>query len=190
VVDQADRGRGGVTGAVVAGAFDAVGVVARSLDDPRVGPVPALRVEVLLRVMSAMTASRVRSCWPAGQVASAQALSRRARPRPVRLRRFSAAVRRLSQAWVFGGAAVAELEPAPAPGGDLGDHPFHVGPVRAVILAQPRAARPGGAGGAQQVIARVQVSTRPDLEVVHRGRSGQPWQAAPKTTCRDGGITG
>jgi len=35
----------------------------------------------------------------AGQVASAQPLSRRVRPRPTRLRRFSAAVRRLSQAW-------------------------------------------------------------------------------------------
>ena len=32
----------------VAGSLDAVGVVARSLDGPGVGPVPALRVEVLL----------------------------------------------------------------------------------------------------------------------------------------------
>jgi len=36
--------------------------------------------------------------WPPGQVASTQALSRRARHRPIRLRRFNAAVRRLSQA--------------------------------------------------------------------------------------------
>src|SRR5260370_32371881 len=36
-----------------------------------------------------------------GQVASAQAPSRRASPLPVRLRRLSAAVRRLSQAWFF-----------------------------------------------------------------------------------------
>ena len=34
--------------AVVAGPFDAVGVVAGSLDDPGIGPVAALRVEVLL----------------------------------------------------------------------------------------------------------------------------------------------
>ena len=43
----------------------------------------------------------VRACragWPAGQVASAQAPSRRARPLPIRLRRLRAAVRRLSQA--------------------------------------------------------------------------------------------
>lgn len=32
---------------MVAGSFDPVGVVAGALDDPGVGPVPALRVEVL-----------------------------------------------------------------------------------------------------------------------------------------------
>jgi hypothetical protein len=37
-----------VAGSLVAGSLDAVGVVARSLDGPGVGPVPALRVEVLL----------------------------------------------------------------------------------------------------------------------------------------------
>lgn len=47
MVDQADRGGSGVTGAVVAGPLDAVGVVAGSLDDPGVGPVPAFGVEVL-----------------------------------------------------------------------------------------------------------------------------------------------
>jgi hypothetical protein len=46
-VDQLDRGRAAVAGAVVAGPSDAVGVVAGSFDDPRAGPVPALRVEVL-----------------------------------------------------------------------------------------------------------------------------------------------
>ena len=40
-----------------------------------------------------------RAGLPAGQVASAQASSRRVRPFPIRLRRLSAAVRRLSQAW-------------------------------------------------------------------------------------------
>ena len=37
-----------VAGAVVAGAFDPVGVVPGSFDDPGVGPVAPLRVEVLL----------------------------------------------------------------------------------------------------------------------------------------------
>jgi hypothetical protein len=47
VVDQADRGRPGMARAVVTGPFDPVGVVAGALDDPRVGPVPPFRVEVL-----------------------------------------------------------------------------------------------------------------------------------------------
>src|SRR5260370_30765071 len=42
-----DRGRGAVARAVVAGLFDAVGVVSGSFDDPRVDPLPALGVEVL-----------------------------------------------------------------------------------------------------------------------------------------------
>ena len=46
-VDQADRGGAGVAGAVVAGPFDAVGVVGGSFDDPGVGPVAAPGVEVL-----------------------------------------------------------------------------------------------------------------------------------------------
>jgi hypothetical protein len=48
VVDQPDRGGPGVAGAVIAGAFDTVGVVAGPLDHPGVGPVPSRRVEVLL----------------------------------------------------------------------------------------------------------------------------------------------
>ena len=98
---------------------------------------------------------QARVAWP-GQVASTQAPSRRARPLPVRLRRLSAAVRRLSQAWFSAAAAVAELEPASPPGGDLGDGAFDVGPV---WPCSPRAARAGGpvrAGGAQQVVALVQ----------------------------------
>ena len=46
-VDQLDRGWAAVADAVVTGSFDAVGVVAGSFDDPWVGPVPALGVEVL-----------------------------------------------------------------------------------------------------------------------------------------------
>ena len=46
-VDQLDRGWAAVAGAVVRGPFDAIGVVAGSFDDPRVGAVAALGVEVL-----------------------------------------------------------------------------------------------------------------------------------------------
>jgi hypothetical protein len=58
---------------------------------------------------------------------------------------------------VLGHAAVAELEPASPPGGDLGDGTLDVGPVCAVVLAQLRAGGPGGAGGAQQAVVLVQV---------------------------------
>ena len=61
MVDQADRGWAGVTGAVVAGSFDPVGVVAASLDHPGVGPVAAPGLRCFLRVMSAMTLARMRS---------------------------------------------------------------------------------------------------------------------------------
>ena len=50
---------------MVAGSFDAVGVVAGSLDDPRVGPVPPLRVECFFLAMPAMTVARMRS-WCSG----------------------------------------------------------------------------------------------------------------------------
>src|ERR1022692_198153 len=56
-VGQLGRGRAGVAGAVVAGPFDAVGVVAGSLDDAGVGSVPAFRVEVLFLVMLAHDAT-------------------------------------------------------------------------------------------------------------------------------------
>ncbi len=47
MVDQVDRGGSAVAGAVVAGAFDPVGVVAGPFDDPGVGPVAAPGVEAL-----------------------------------------------------------------------------------------------------------------------------------------------
>ncbi len=47
MVDQADRGRAGVAGAVVARPFHPVGVMAGPFDDPRVGAVAAPGVEVL-----------------------------------------------------------------------------------------------------------------------------------------------
>src|ERR1019366_458199 len=57
---------------------------------------------------------------------------------------------------VPGHPAVAELEAASPPGGDLGDGAFDVGPVFHVVLAQPGAGGPVPAGGAQQVVALVQ----------------------------------
>jgi hypothetical protein len=56
-----------MAGAVVTGAFDAVEVVAGAFDDARVGAVPAPGVEVLFRVMPAMTASRMRFCCSGGK---------------------------------------------------------------------------------------------------------------------------
>jgi hypothetical protein len=58
---------------------------------------------------------------------------------------------------VLGHAAVAELEAATPPGGGLGDGTLDMGPVGHVVLAQLRAGRPGGAGGAQQPVVLVQV---------------------------------
>jgi len=58
---------------------------------------------------------------------------------------------------VAGGAEVAELEAAPAAGGELGDGPLDVGPVVPVVLAQGWAGGPGAAGGAQQRVVFGQV---------------------------------
>jgi hypothetical protein len=66
-VDQPDRGCFVVAGAVVSGSFDAVGVVAGSLDDPWVGPVPAPGFRCFALVMSAMTLARMRSCCSGGK---------------------------------------------------------------------------------------------------------------------------
>jgi hypothetical protein len=55
VVDQADRDGAGVMGAVVARAFDAVGVVAGPLDHPGVGPVPGAAVIWVIVVTRAIT---------------------------------------------------------------------------------------------------------------------------------------
>ncbi len=87
---------------------------------------------------------------------------------------------------VAGRPAVAELEAASPPGGDLGDAAFDVGPVPGVVLAQPGVGGPGGAGGAQQPVVGCRTRIRPFLEVVQRWRSGQPRQAAPKVTLRRG----
>src|SRR5689334_1077298 len=54
---------------------------------------------------------------------------------------------------VLGFSPVAELEPAAAEGGDLGDGSLDVGPVCHVVLAPPG---PVAAGGAQQVVVFVQ----------------------------------
>src|SRR5208282_6062356 len=72
---------------------------------------------------------RARRCWPG-------TWSRRpARAEQVaQVQRGGAA---LEPGVVPGGAAVAELEAASPPGGDLGDGAFDVGPVLHVVLAQP-----------------------------------------------------
>ena len=74
---------------------------------------------------------------------------------------------------VLGRPAVAELEPASAPGGDLGDGPLDVRPVRHVVLAKPGARGPVGAGGAQQVLVLVQA----ELTAVLRGGAPCPQRA-------------
>src|SRR6266487_410397 len=61
----------------------------------------------------------------------------------------------LEPGMILGGTAVAELEAASPPGGDLEDGTFHVGPVGHVVLAQPGGG-PVTAGSAQQVITLVQ----------------------------------
>ncbi len=83
---------------------------------------------------------------------------------------------------VPGHSALAELEPASPPGGDLGDGPLDVGPVRHVVLAQSRACGPVRAGGAQQLSCSCRCRVRPSLALVHRWRSGQSRQATPKMT--------
>src|SRR5258707_1757894 len=56
---------------------------------------------------------------------------------------------------VLGRPAVAEFEPASAPGGDLGDGPFDVGPVFHVVLPQPAAGGPVLPALPEQVVAFV-----------------------------------
>src|SRR5450755_138916 len=56
-----------MAGAVVAGSFDPVGVVAGSLDDPGVGAVAAPGLRCFFLVMLAMTVARMRSCCSGGK---------------------------------------------------------------------------------------------------------------------------
>src|SRR5690242_3938515 len=69
---------------------------------------------------------------------------------------------------VLAGAAVAQLDPPPALGRDLGHGALNVGAVAAVVFAQVRVGCPVRPGGAQQVIAFVQVHAAPG------GRGGAP----------------
>src|SRR5260370_41904017 len=87
-----------------------------------------------------------------GAVAEGQALA----DQVAQVQRGGAA---LEPGMVLGGAAVAELEPAAAEGGDLGDGAFHVGPPGGVVLAQPGGG-PVAAGAAQQVVAGGREHTR------------------------------
>jgi hypothetical protein len=66
-------------------------------------------------------------------------------------------------------AAVAQLDPPSAAGGDLGDGALDVRSVLAVVLAQVRIGGPVRAGGAQQVVAFMQGQGAPGLR---RGAAG------------------
>ena len=87
---------------------------------------------------------------------------------------------------VLDGAAVAQFEAAAAPAGDLGDDPFHVGPVLCLRY------RCGNSGSAAQSwrAARRRLSRwcrtilRPVLDFVQRWRSGQPVHSVPKLATR------
>src|SRR4029077_5159668 len=92
--------------------------------------------------------------WSGGQDPAAVATSQALSEEVTQVQHGGAA---LEPGVVLGHAAVAELEPASAEGGDLGDGTLDVGPGRHVVLAQLRAGGPGGAGGAQQAVVLVQV---------------------------------
>ena len=88
-----------------------------------------------------------------GQVARTQAPPRRVRALAGQVAQVQRGGAALEQGVVPGGPAVTELEAPAAPGGDLGDDAFHLGPPGHVVRAQPG---PAGAGGAQHVVARMQ----------------------------------
>ena len=98
--------------------------------------------------------------WSGGQDPGAAVAGQAASGQVLQVQRRGAA---LEPGVVLGHSAVAELDPAAAPGGDLGDDTLDVGPVGPVVLAQPGAGGPGGAGGAQQVMVRVQAEGPPGL---------------------------
>src|SRR6266702_3028394 len=93
------------------------------------------------------------AAWSGGQRPGAVVAGQALADQVAQVQRGGAA---LEPGVVPAGPAVAELEPAAPPGGDLGDGPLDVGPVSHVILAHRGVSRPVRPGGAQQVIARVQ----------------------------------
>src|SRR6266516_2967100 len=94
---------------------------------------------------------------------------------------------------ILGHSAVAELEPASPPGGDLGDRAFHVGPVGHVVLAQPGDG-PVTAGGAQQVITLVQDELAAGLAgralLAQRAVPAQRPEGGDAGAAQDGGVPG
>src|SRR5438034_7964106 len=92
--------------------------------------------------------------WSGGQAPGAVLAGQAAAEQAAQVHRGGAA---LEPGVVLGFSAVAELDPASPPGGNLGDGTLDVGPVGHVVLAQPGACGPGGAGGAQQAVVFVQV---------------------------------
>src|SRR6266849_7055507 len=93
------------------------------------------------------------AAWSGGQRPGAVTAGQALADQVAQVQRGGAA---LEPGVVPGRPAVAELEPASPPGGHLGDGTFHVRAVRPVVLAQPAAGGPAGAGGAEQVVAFVQ----------------------------------
>src|SRR5207245_11525083 len=88
------------------------------------------------------------AAWSGGQHPGAVAAGQALPEQVAAVQRGGAA---LEPGVVPGRPAVAELEPASPPGGDLGDGAFHVGPVCRAVLAPPPAGAPVRTGGAQQV---------------------------------------
>ena len=83
--------------------------------------------------------------WSGGQDPGAVVAGQAASGQVLQVQRRGAA---LEPGVVLGHFAVAELDPAAAPGGDLGDDTLDVGPVGPVVLAQPGAgAQAAGACG-------------------------------------------
>ena len=94
-----------------------------------------------------LVAGQGRAGWSGGQNPAAVAAGQALAEEVTQVQRGGAA---FEPGVVAGYAAIAELEPASAPGGDLGDGPLDAGPVRAVVLAQPRPRRRGRRGAGRR----------------------------------------
>ena len=123
------------------------------------------------------------AAWSGGQDPGAVAAGQAAAEQVAQVQRGGAA---LEPGVVPGHSAVAELEPASPPGGDLGDGALDVGPVCHVVLAQPGAGGPVRAGGAQQAVVLVQVQGA----AVFGGGAPLAQRAVPAGGPEDDGVLG